>query len=106
MQFINRTSELQLLNERLINFQQGNWLNTSHLAFLGLRRTGKTYLVKYFYTLVKEHHKDIIPLFIDISKLTESVKYFCDSILSELTKSYKNTYIDVDLDVFFHEFAH
>jgi hypothetical protein len=106
MAFINRKFELKILNERLDDFKHWTWLNTSHIAFLWLRRTGKTYLVKYFYNVIKENHKDIIPLFIDISKLTESIKYFCDSIILEFAKSYKNTYLDLDLDLFFHEFSH
>jgi AAA+ ATPase superfamily predicted ATPase len=105
MEFINRKVELALLTEKLEQFKEGKRLNTSHLAFLGLRRTGKTYLVKEFVSLIMQKHKDIIPLFIDISKLTEEIKSFCDTILSEFAKSYEKSYIEPDLDVFFHSFA-
>jgi len=104
MEFINRTAELALLTERLEQFKQGKWLNTSHLAFLGLRRTGKTYLIKEFASLILKKHKEIIPIFIDISKLTDNIRFFCDTILSEFAKSYEKSYTEPDLDIFFHTF--
>jgi AAA+ ATPase superfamily predicted ATPase len=104
MEFINRKVELTLLTERLEQFKQGKRFNTSHLAFLGLRRTGKTYLVKEFASIIQHHHKEVIPLFIDISKLTENISFFCDTLLSEFAKSYKKSYLEPDLDIFFHSF--
>jgi len=104
MIFVNRVSELELLNNKLEQFKNWIWLNTSHLAFLWLRRTWKTYLVKYFLKNVNQKEENIITIFVDISKLTESIRYFCDSILLELAKSYNKSYLDIDLDLFFHEF--
>jgi AAA+ ATPase superfamily predicted ATPase len=52
--FINRIKELELLDKRLEVFLWWNWKNTYHLAFLWLRRTGKTYLLNHFLTQNKD----------------------------------------------------
>ena len=110
MDFINRKFELELLNKKLEHFRKWIWLNTSHLAFLWLRRTWKTYLVKYFLNNLKNinnkdvNNKDIISIFIDVSKFKENIKYFCDNILMEFAKNTKETYLDIPLDLFFNEY--
>jgi len=100
MIFINRKNELELLQNKLDTFKNWVWQNTYHLAFLWLRRTGKTYLVKYFYSQIIQKHKDINIIFVDISKLTENIKYFCEYMLYEIIKSYN--YSDSDREMFFY----
>jgi len=100
MLFINRKNELELLKNRLDIFKNSIWQNTYHLAFLWLRRTGKTYLVKYFYSQVLNNYKDINIIFVDISKLTESIIYFCEYIIDEIIKSYNP--INTDKETFFY----
>ena len=53
---------------------------------------------------MKQKHKEVIPIFIDISKLTESIKFFCDNLLTEFAKTYEKSTIEPDLDIFFHTF--
>lgn len=101
MLFINRKNELELLQNKLYNFKKSIWQNTYHIAFLWLRRTGKTYLVKYFYSQVLQKHKDINIIFVDISKLTESIKYFCEYIIDEIIKSYN--FENYDKEMFFYD---
>ena len=100
MIFVNRKNELELLQNKLDIFKNSFWQNTYHLAFLGLRRTGKTYLVKYFYSQVIKKYKNINIIFVDISKLTENIKYFCEYILYEIIKSYEP--INDDKEIFFY----
>jgi len=63
--FINRIYELELLNKKLELFLNWNWKNTYHHAFLGLRRTGKTYLLQHFASQSKEKVKIV---YLNISK--------------------------------------
>jgi hypothetical protein len=58
-------------------------------------------LVKYFYSQVLQKHKDINIIFVDISKLTESIKYFCEYMLNEIIKSYN--FENYDKEMFFYD---
>gem|GEM_PF-1888427 len=57
-------------------------------------------MVKYFYSQVLNNYKDINIIFVDISKLTESIIYFCEYIIDEIIKSYNP--INTDKETFFY----
>ncbi len=104
MIFVNRKYELDILRNKLDNFILWKWLNTSHVAFLWLRRIWKTFLVKYFLDNIDTKKLDVCRVFVDVSKTKDNIYNFCNDVLIEYAKSVNNSFFDVDLDLFFHEF--
>lgn len=75
MTFVNRKREIEILRSRLRLLIGGPWDNTSHLAILGLRRTGKTFLIRHFLdeTIAKA---DVCVQYVDVSKIANSPRDF------------------------------
>jgi AAA+ ATPase superfamily predicted ATPase len=61
--------------------------------------------MKEFFSKIQQRYKEILPIFIDVSKLTESIKFFSDAMIVEFVKSHEKDYLDQDLELFFHSFA-
>lgn len=95
--FINRIRELELLGSRLEIFLSWNWQNTYHLAFLWLRRTGKTYLLNHFLNLNK-HTVHIV--YFNTSKFKISPysfsKWLLESILNVIYSVSDNVFDKID----------
>jgi hypothetical protein len=80
MRFVDRDLELERLQQQLALFGSGNWDNTCHLALLGLRRTGKTFLLKHFLDhFVNRRQFEVV--YLDISKVANSPRDFARSLV-------------------------
>ncbi|MBT3296819.1 MAG: ATP-binding protein, partial [Verrucomicrobia bacterium] len=80
MRFINRRVELKRLSQQLALFRRGEWDNTCHLALLGLRRTGKTFLLKHFLDHLVDHDA-MHTAYLDVSKIANSPRDFARSMV-------------------------
>lgn len=80
MRFINRRVELERLSQQLVLFRRGEWDNTCHLALLGLRRTGKTFLLKHFLDHLVDHDA-MHTAYLDVSKIANSPRDFARSMV-------------------------
>ncbi len=95
--FINRIKELELLENRLEIFLWSNWQNTYHLAFLWLRRTGKTYLLNHF---LNENKNKVKIVYFNTSKFKISPysfsKWLLENILSVIYWDFDNVFDKID----------
>lgn len=102
MKFIDRDTELTRLGGQLDLFRAGEWDNTCHLALLGLRRTGKTFLIKHFLDHVVDDGV-LLPVYLDVSKVANSPRDFARSLvlvcLQAATASRSEDYLDMALQV-------
>ncbi|MBT7066428.1 MAG: hypothetical protein HN919_09010 [Verrucomicrobia bacterium] len=102
MRFINRTVEIQRLRAQLELFQKGEWDNTCHLALLGLRRTGKTFLIKHFLDHAVEP-QTAHRVYLDLSKSANSPRDFAQSMvraaLQAAAHSRSEEFLDLGLQV-------
>ena len=80
MRFIDRDMELERLRRQLALFGSGDWDNTCHLALLGLRRTGKTFLLKHFLDHFVDRGQFQV-VYLDISKVANSPRDFARSLV-------------------------
>jgi len=71
--FTNRDYELKLLQHLRTQHQQGN---TQHSVLFGLRRIGKTLLLKEFIKRALKDDENIIPVYIDFEEITSSPENF------------------------------
>jgi AAA+ ATPase superfamily predicted ATPase len=71
--FTNREHELNLLEYFKTQHQRGN---TQHSVLFGLRRIGKTLLLKEFIRKTLSSQKDIIPVYINLEEITSSPENF------------------------------
>ena len=73
-------------------FKSGKWSNVYHLAFLGLRRTGKTFLMKQLLSQVT----NIPKVYLDVSKINTTPQEFSKSLVVALFQAiYKKDFITV-----------
>jgi len=100
VRFVNRKNELERLSGQLALFRAGNWDNTCHLAVLGLRRTGKTFLIKHFLNHVVDRN-EANPVYVDVSKVANSPRDFARSLvlacLQSVTDSRSSDLLDLAL---------
>jgi len=90
--FTDRNYELKFLDYLSDQHEQGN---TQHAVLFGLRRIGKTLLLKEFIRRTLKSSKNVIPVYIDFEEITSSpenfaVGYIGSIIFWLLTKGSKN----------------
>ncbi len=95
--FINRKYELEKLEEKFETFLNWNWQNTFHLAFLGLRRTWKTYLLTHF---LQKKKKFVKTVYFNVSKFKVSPYSFSmwliETFLKALYWEKENIFEEID----------
>jgi len=79
--FTNRRSELKLLNFYKEQHKEGN---PTHLALFGLRRIGKTLLLKELVLRLLRRDKDIIPVYMDFSDICSSPENFATGYIGQV----------------------
>ena len=84
MKFINRSEELALLQQKTELFSKGVWDNTSHVALLGLRRTGKTFLIKHYFSRLP---RALTPVFFDFSKFANTPRDFSRNLIRKVLEA-------------------
>jgi len=77
-QFVNRERELQQLAHYLDQLRAGR---PTHVALFGLRRIGKTLLLKEFMARLLEQSDDVIPVYMDLSETCGSPEHFATAYI-------------------------
>jgi|GEM_PF-6003759 len=72
-QFVNRERELRQLEHYLDQLRRGQ---PTHVALFGLRRIGKTLLLKELIARLLEPGDDVIPIYMDLSESCGSPEHF------------------------------
>lgn len=92
--FFDRENIIETYKSKIEIFLSGKWQNTYNLAFLGLRRTGKTFLIK---ELLNHHSKDIHTFYFDLSNLNTTPLNFSNEIIYKLFSGIDSkNYSDLD----------
>jgi hypothetical protein len=95
--FINRIKELDIINKRLELFLLWKWQNTYHIAFLWLRRTGKTYLLNHF---LNQNKNKVKIIYFNTSKFKISPygfsKWLFETILNVIYAEWENIINKID----------
>ncbi|MDR0651404.1 MAG: AAA family ATPase [Candidatus Peribacteria bacterium] len=92
--FFDRENFIDIYQQKLEFFTSKKWQNTYHLAFLGLRRTGKTTLIQQ---LFEYYSKGQLTFYFDFSALaTTPLNFSRELIFALFSKIDGNMYIDLD----------
>lgn len=79
--FTNRRSELELLKFYRAQHKEGRPV---HLALFGLRRIGKTILLKQFVLHLLKEKNDVIPVYMDFSDICSSPENFATGYIGQV----------------------
>jgi len=76
--FVDRERELQQLAHYVDQLRSGR---PTHVALFGLRRIGKTLLLKEFIARLLERDANVVPIYIDLSEVCSSPEHFATAYI-------------------------